>query len=81
MRAALGMIAIEFPTRYAADANDYIAKGLAVRDRHSDAARISFCLAPHAPYTVADKTFEKSPPWPRSSKYRSTCTCTRRRTK
>jgi 5-methylthioadenosine/S-adenosylhomocysteine deaminase len=59
MRAALGMIAIEFPTRYAADANDYIAKGLAVRDRHSDAARISFCLAPHAPYTVADKTFEK----------------------
>ncbi len=59
MRAALGMIAIEFPTRYAADANDYIAKGLAARDRHSDAARISFCLAPHAPYTVADKTFEK----------------------
>jgi 5-methylthioadenosine/S-adenosylhomocysteine deaminase len=33
MRAVLGIIAIEFPTRYAADADDYLAKGLAVRDR------------------------------------------------
>jgi len=59
MRASLGMIAIEFPTRYAADPDDYLAKGLAVRDRHSGESRLSFCLAPHAPYTVSDKTFEK----------------------
>jgi 5-methylthioadenosine/S-adenosylhomocysteine deaminase len=59
MRAALGMIAIEFPTRYAADADDYLSKGLAVRDRYSNEERLSFCLAPHAPYTVADKTFSK----------------------
>jgi 5-methylthioadenosine/S-adenosylhomocysteine deaminase len=59
MRAVLGMIAIEFPTRYAADADDYLAKGLAVRDRYSDEALLGFSLAPHAPYTVADKTFEK----------------------
>ncbi len=59
MRAALGMIAIEFPTRYAADADDYLSKGLAVRDRYSDEERLSFCLAPHAPYTVTDKTFSK----------------------
>ncbi|MBI5107565.1 MAG: TRZ/ATZ family hydrolase [Rhodocyclales bacterium] len=59
MRAVLGMIAIEFPTRYAADADDYLAKGLAVRDRYSDQARLGFSLAPHAPYTVADKTFKK----------------------
>src|SRR5438034_4101587 len=32
MRAALGIIAFEFPTSYAADADDYIAKGLAARD-------------------------------------------------
>lgn len=59
MRAVLGMIAIEFPTRYAADADDYLTKGLAVRDRHSASALLNFSLAPHAPYTVADKTFEK----------------------
>src|SRR5512147_436325 len=32
IRAALGIIALEFPTPYAADAGDYIAKGLAARD-------------------------------------------------
>ena len=59
MRAVLGIIAIEFPTRYAADADDYLAKGLAIRDELSGDPLLSFCLAPHAPYTVADKTFEK----------------------
>ena len=59
MRAVLGMIAIEFPTRYAADADDYLAKGLAVRDRYSASPLVGFSLAPHAPYTVADKTFDK----------------------
>ncbi|MCX7148704.1 MAG: TRZ/ATZ family hydrolase [Rhodocyclales bacterium] len=58
MRAVLGIIAIEFPTRYAADADDYLAKGLAVRDALSGDPLVSFCLAPHAPYTVADKTFK-----------------------
>ncbi len=59
MRAVLGIIAIEFPTRYAADADDYLAKGLAIRDALSGDPLLSFCLAPHAPYTVADKTFGK----------------------
>lgn len=57
MRAALGIVVIEFPTSYAADAEDYLAKGLAVRDAFGDDPLLSFCLAPHAPYTVADKTF------------------------
>ncbi|MCO5096204.1 MAG: TRZ/ATZ family hydrolase [Rhodocyclaceae bacterium] len=59
MRAALGIIVIEFPTPYATDADDYLSKGLALRDRLRDDPRITFCLAPHAPYTVADKTFER----------------------
>ncbi|MCM2288567.1 MAG: TRZ/ATZ family hydrolase [Sulfuritalea sp.] len=59
MRAVLGIIAIEFPTRYAADADDYLAKGLAIRDELSGDPLLGFCLAPHAPYTVADKTFGK----------------------
>ncbi|MDP1734866.1 MAG: TRZ/ATZ family hydrolase [Sulfuritalea sp.] len=57
MRAVLGIVVIEFPTSYAADAGDYLAKGLAIRDALSDDPLLSFCLAPHAPYTVADKTF------------------------
>jgi 5-methylthioadenosine/S-adenosylhomocysteine deaminase len=59
MRAVLGIVVIEFPTSYAADADDYLAKGLAVRDMLSGDPLLSFCLAPHAPYTVADKTFAK----------------------
>jgi 5-methylthioadenosine/S-adenosylhomocysteine deaminase len=57
MRAALGMIAIEFPTAYATDPQDYLDKGLATRDRWRGEPRLSFCFAPHAPYTVSDATF------------------------
>ncbi|UCV14100.1 TRZ/ATZ family hydrolase [Quatrionicoccus australiensis] len=59
MRAALGITALEFPTPYASDADDYINKGLAVREKWLDNPLISFCLAPHAPYTVSDATFER----------------------
>jgi 5-methylthioadenosine/S-adenosylhomocysteine deaminase len=59
MRAAIGLIAIEFPTAYARDPDDYIAKGLAMRDAMRDDPLLSFCMAPHAPYTVSDKTFER----------------------
>lgn len=59
MRAMLGMVVLEFPTRYANDAGDYIAKGLAVRDEWRDHSLLSFSLAPHAPYTVSDKSFER----------------------
>ena len=59
MRAALGIIAIEFPSAYATDTEDYLRKGLEVRDQYRDEALLSFCMAPHAPYTVSDKSFEK----------------------
>jgi 5-methylthioadenosine/S-adenosylhomocysteine deaminase len=59
IRAALGIVAMEFPTRYAADADDYLRKGLAARDSLCDNPLISFCLAPHAPYTVSNGTFER----------------------
>jgi len=55
MRAAIGMIVIEFPTAYASDAQDYLDKGLAVRDALKHEPLLSFCFAPHAPYTVGDK--------------------------
>ena len=59
MRAAIGIIAIEFPTAYATDPDDYIQKGLAARDALKNEKRLSFCMAPHAPYTVSDQTFER----------------------
>jgi len=57
MRAAIGMICIEFPTAYASDAEDYLSKGLATRDEFRSEPLLSFCLAPHAPYTVSDRSF------------------------
>ncbi len=57
MRAAIGMIVIDFPTAYASDADNYLAKGLELRDKYQQHPMLSFCFAPHAPYTVSDKTF------------------------
>lgn len=57
MRAALGIIAVEFRSAYASDAQDYLSKGMALRDSLRDEALLSFCLAPHAPFTVSDATF------------------------
>jgi 5-methylthioadenosine/S-adenosylhomocysteine deaminase len=47
------------PSPYAGDARDYLAKGLAMRDALRDEPLLSFCIAPHAPYTVSDATFER----------------------
>jgi len=59
MRAALGLIVIDVPSAYASDADDYLAKGLSLRDALRDEQLLSFCMAPHAPYTVSDKTFAR----------------------
>ena len=57
LRAVLGMIVLEFPSNYAVDANDYLARGLALRDELKDEPLVSFAFAPHAPYTISDATF------------------------
>ena len=59
MRVALGIIVFEFPSAYASDAADYLRKGLALRDREGEDPLVSFCLAPHAPYTVSDASFRQ----------------------
>jgi len=59
MRAILGITTLEFPTPYASDAADYLDKGLAVREEWLNHPLIGFCLAPHAPYTVSDTSFER----------------------
>ena len=59
MRAAIGMIVIDFASAYATDPDDYLNKGMALRDEHAGNPLLRFCMAPHAPYTVSDKTLSK----------------------
>jgi 5-methylthioadenosine/S-adenosylhomocysteine deaminase len=59
LRMAAGLIVFDFPTAYAADPDDYLRKGLALRDKYREHPLVTFCLAPHAPYTVSDATFRK----------------------
>lgn len=59
MRAAIGIITVEFASAYASDAADYLSKGIALRDHMRDETLLTFCLAPHAPYTVSNATFER----------------------
>lgn len=59
IRSALGITVFEFPSAYGRDATDYLEKGLRTREHYNHSPLLSFCLAPHAPYTVADQTFER----------------------
>lgn len=59
MRGVIGLALLEFPTAYATDADDYLTKGLAARDTLSGNPLLHFTLAPHAPYTVSDRSFER----------------------
>ena len=59
MRAALGLLVVEFPSAYADGPDGYLDNGLALWERHREDARLKFCLAPHAPYTVSDRSFER----------------------
>jgi len=59
MRAALGLIVIGFPTAYASSPGEYLRKGLELRDSCAGDPLLSFCLAPHAPYTVDDETLRR----------------------
>lgn len=59
IRCVVGMIALEAPTAWAKDADEYIEKGLAVHDATRTLPRVSTAFAPHAPYSVADGTLER----------------------
>ena len=59
LRSVHGLIVIEFPSAYASDPEDYLRKGLALRDRYREEPLASFTFAPHAPYTVSDASFRR----------------------
>ena len=59
MRACVGLIALDFPTIWARNADEYIDKGLIVHDEYRNSDLISTAFAPHAPYTISDQPLEK----------------------
>ena len=54
VRAAVGLIVIDFPTVWARGADEYIAKGCDVHDQFRGDPLVATAFAPHAPYTVSD---------------------------
>lgn len=59
MRAAIGLILLEFPTPYARNAEEYLSRGLALADQLTGDPLLHPCFAPHAPYTVSDDSFRR----------------------
>ncbi len=59
IRASVGLIVIDFPTVFADNSADYIAKALATHERLRLQPLISTAFAPHAPYTVSDAPLQK----------------------
>lgn len=59
IRLVAGMIALEFPTPWAANAAEYISKGIAVHDAIRSEPLVTTMFAPHAPYTVSDDTLKR----------------------
>ncbi len=59
IRAVLGLIAIDFPSAWAADGDEYLRKGLQVHDQFRSHPRIHTAFAPHAPYSVGDPILKR----------------------
>ena len=58
-RAMVALAIIEFPSAWAKSRDEYFDKGLAVHDEFRGEPLIGTSLGPHAPYTVADASFER----------------------
>ena len=56
LRAALGLVVIDFPTAWARDPEEYLSRGVALCDKWRHDPLITPLLAPHAPYSVSDET-------------------------
>ncbi len=59
IRAVVGLIAIDFPSVWASDGDEYLHKGLQVHDQFRSRPLIHTAFAPHAPYSVADPVLER----------------------
>jgi len=58
-RAVVGLPVIDFPTAWAQSHDEYFDKAAEVHDQYRTDALIGTAFAPHAPYTVDDRGFER----------------------
>ncbi|MEJ2608788.1 MAG: TRZ/ATZ family hydrolase [Candidatus Thiodiazotropha sp.] len=59
IRAVLGLIAIDFPSAWASDGDEYLRKGLQLHDHFKTNTLIHTAFAPHAPYSVSDSVLSR----------------------
>ncbi|ODS22638.1 N-ethylammeline chlorohydrolase [Candidatus Endobugula sertula] len=59
MRCQIAFPIVEFPSAWANDADEYISKGLALRDTYRSHDLINVVFGPHSPYTIGDATFKR----------------------
>jgi len=59
MRSQIGFTVFDFPTAGGKDPDDYIHKGLQLRDSYKGDGLIKIACAPHAPYTMGDETLRR----------------------
>lgn len=59
VRFGAGVSVLEFPTPYAANAQQYLSRGMEAHAQFGAHPLIDIAIAPHAPYTVSDATFLK----------------------
>lgn len=59
MRAQIAFPVFNVPTIWGQDPDDYIRKGLAVRDDFKHSELVELIFGPHAPYTVSDDALSK----------------------
>ncbi|MFO1392656.1 MAG: TRZ/ATZ family hydrolase [Steroidobacteraceae bacterium] len=59
MRASIGLVVTEAATGWAATADEYIDRGMQLRDQYRGDPLVSTHFAPHAPYSVSDATLAR----------------------
>lgn len=59
LRAAIGLIVIDFPTAWARDTDEYFRKGEAVHDGFKHEPLIRTAFAPHSPYAVSEQPLQR----------------------
>ncbi len=58
-RMAVGMLVVDFPTRWASTSDEYFRRGLEVHDEFRHQPLITTTLAAHSPYTVGDENLSR----------------------
>ena len=59
MRCQITFPVLDFPTVWAREADEYISKGLSLRDKLKHSELVSVVFGPHSPYTVCEENLAK----------------------